>query len=210
MSSVLLDNWSIDRAMSLLSHDSSEGTIMDNDSICWQNLLLAVVLWDKISIITDNRDCRRYPRRSNYENLLGNDILQPIEINRELFSSFSDNNYSISDDSTYDVINDDIVLSCARDEISSIQDDYVENRLRFSPGLQMIQDRENKKHIATIWVERTKAYMGISNELGISYLPHPARAKYYEVVKKELVYKFNRSMLINKIDKDICTTNGHD
>lgn len=201
MSSVLLDNWSIERAMGLLSDDDWKRSTTNNDFMCWQNLLLAVVLWDSIRVVCEKVNTPYCYGNSYCMKILGNDVIQPLHI--QSFPAFSGHDGFI-EHSIYDVINDDMVMRCVREEAYPMFDNNENYNHRFTSEFQSNYDgRVDGGDIARIWLQRTQAYMNVCNDLGISYLPHPARAKYFEAIRKELVYSFNRSMVIDKVDKDV-------
>ncbi len=184
MSKVVIDNWGLSTCLSKRFNNFrenygeiySEEFIWDDADECWENLLNAIILWDKIYINQDWRTpsvtANTIVNLSNLVPLKSNQFIRPVCITDH-------RNVSM-----------EVFKGCVEYKLQRI---YKE----------LEKETENKvSKSEQILLLRGYDYMLEANYLGCAYLPHPRRSKLlYDsgIFRRE----FDAQVYIDIIEKDV-------
>ena len=198
MSSVLIDNWSLNASTLYLAQSNiSDRYNQKNLSVCWQNFLTALVLWDKINFVLEQPNSNASGTIRYYTEILREKIFIPLP-----FKPSSE--YLQEGSHLFRYLYHDYSHSVYETMANQFENCSHHSMLDERKSMHMQNDGELSmdSSYANGWIQRTMDYLGVSNNFGISYLPHPARAEFLRH-SAIMALHLNRQMIIDKLDQDM-------
>jgi len=222
MGSVLIDNWSLDSFYSIATGNYSPRrtpyphpwkTTSPYEQACWQNVLMAIVLWDDIKFLPMESNASSEARTNSsfwdrYDSIDilddDEDIFQGLDVHEKLLYLTGNLISPLVNESIAAIpyVNHDInQYACMwTDKVGQVN--HLKSMSDEAYALLRYEGRSEYRQVRGDLLERTFIYLARSGTFGLNYLPHPFRASYIaEVSLIDMI--FDRSDLLRALDKEV-------